>query len=211
MKTKNILTCLLAAIFIGCVPVMSLHPLYNDENLVVEKSLTGTWAQDSNSVWQFSLSDKFKKSYELIYTDKENKKGFFVASLVKLDSKLFLDVWPADFPSGEEKDPNKVIWPYNICFLWPMHTFVKVNSIEPQLKLQLTDNEEMKRFFKEDPNAVRHEVFSDDGLVLTATTKELQAFVLKYAQDNRVFTKEIVLSRKTTSEPNDPNSIQKKN
>ena len=35
-----------------------------------------------------------------------------------------------------------------------------------------------------------------DRLVLTGLTKELQAFVLKYADDERVFTGQVTLSRK---------------
>jgi hypothetical protein len=41
----------------------------------------------------------------------------------------------------------------------------------------------------------------------TNSTKELQAFVLKYIDDNRVFSKEIVLGRKKAKEPAEPNAI----
>ena len=57
------------------------------------------------------------------------------------------------------------------------------------------DDEDMEKLLKRDPNAVKHEIV-DERLILTASTKELQAFVLKYADDSRVFTNEIVLSRK---------------
>jgi hypothetical protein len=42
----------------------------------------------------------------------------------------------------------------------------------------------------------------EDRLVLTASTKELQAFVLKYIDNENLFADEIVLNRKAGSEPN---------
>ena len=46
-----------------------------------------------------------------------------------------------------------------------------------------------------DPNAVKHMTIGE-RLVLTATTKELQAFVLKHVDDDKLFTDEIALVRK---------------
>jgi hypothetical protein len=58
-----------------------------------------------------------------------------------------------------------------------------------------TNDEDMEKLLKEEPNAVKH-TFVEDKLILTAPTKELQNFVLKYADDKRVFKSEIVLVRK---------------
>jgi hypothetical protein len=88
-------------------------------------------------------------------------------------------------------------WPYNTLFLIPAHTFVKIDSIEPQLKLRLTLESDMKDLLKENPNAVKHTSVGD-RLVITGSTKELQEFVLKYANDENLFTDEIILSRKET-------------
>lgn len=209
MKVKKILFYLLAALLGGCVPVMSLHSLYTKENVVFEEKLLGTWVDDPNSpetIWEFRRIDKTKKEYKLIISDDENKKGSFVAHLVKLENSLFLDVFPDEFPCDTE-DPNKTDWLYNVFFLVPAHTFIKIDSIEPQLKMRLTNDDKMEELLKEDPNAVKHTSI-EDRLILTASTKELQAFVLKYADDNRVFTDEIVLGRKETQDPNVPNSIE---
>jgi hypothetical protein len=53
----------------------------------------------------------------------------------------------------------------------------------------------MAELLKENPSAVEHTSVGD-RLVLTGSTKELQAFVLKYADDERLFTDEVALSRK---------------
>ncbi len=227
-RTKKLLFYLLAAFLGGCVPVMSLHPLYTEKDVVFEKNLLGVWVdqQDSQTqketldspdpnspknTWEFQHPDEKKKEYKLIFADEEGKKGSFATHLVKLGSRLFLDVYPANFPGGDIEDPNKKDWlPYNAFFFVPAHTFIKIDSIGPELKMRLTDDEEMETLLKEDPNAVKFETLEDDKIVLTASTKELQAFVLKYADDERLFSKETVLSRKKIKEPADPNRIKQK-
>ena len=208
MKTKKLLFYLLAGLLVGCVPVMSLHPLYTEKDVVFEEKLLGIWVDDPNgpdTTWKFKRPDESKKAYELVFADEDNKKGLFVAHLVKLEGKLFLDVYPGELPS-EIQDPNRVKWPYSSFFLVPVHTFIKIDSIEPLLKMHLTDDDSMEKLLKEDPNAVKHELV-EDGFILTASTKELQAFVLKYADDDRVFTDEIVLSCKEIKDPNEPNGL----
>ena len=214
MRTKKLLFYLLAVLLGGCVPVMSLHSLYTKEkeDVVFEKKLLGTWVQEGPNdaqepyinTWEFKQSDKSEKAYELFVCDNQGKKGWFVAHLVKLKKRFFLDVYPSELP-WEPEDPNKVKWPYNSLFLIPAHTFLKIDSIEPELKMRLTMEGEMEKLLKEDPNAVRH-TSVEDRLVLTASTKELQAFVLKYADDSRVFPEETVLNRKETKAPSSPAS-----
>jgi len=209
MKVKKLLFYLLAALLGGCGPVMSLHSLYTKENVVFEEKLVGTWVDDPNSpeaTWEFNRIEEPENAYRLVFTDKNGQKGSFVAHLVKLENSLFLDVFPDEFPCDTE-DPNKTDWLYNVFFLVPAHTFIKIDSIEPQLKMRLTNDDKMAELLKEDPNAVKH-AFIEDRLILTESTKELQAFVLEYADDNRVFTDEIVLGRKETQDPNAPNSIE---
>jgi len=188
---------MLAVILGGCVPVISLHELYTEKDIVVDKKLCGTWTDDPNSpknTWEFKSIDEPKNAYKLIFTDEEGKKGSFVTHMVKLQDRLFLDIFPSELP-WEQEDPNKMDWPYNSLFLIPAHTFVKIDSIEPQLKLRLTLESKMEELLKEKPDAVEHTSVGD-RIVLTGSTKKLQEFVLKYADDERVFTEQVTLSRK---------------
>ena len=209
MEIKKFLFYLLAALLGGCVPVMSLHSLYTEENVVFEEKLLGTWVDEPNSpetIWEFNRIDEPKNAYKLILSDDKGQKGSFVAHLVKLENSLFLDVFPDEFPCDTE-DPNKTDWLYNVFFLVPVHTFIKIDSIEPQLKMRLADDDKMAELLEEDPNAVKH-MSIEDRLILTASTKELQAFVLKYADDNRVFPDKIVLNRRETEKTNTLKAIE---
>ena len=209
MKTKQLLFYMLAGLLGGCFPVMSLHPLYTEEDVAFEENLVGTWVDDPNgpeTTWEFSRAGPKEKVYKLVFSDKDGKKGSFDVHLVKLKERFFLDVYPSELPWKPE-DPNKVKWLYNSLFLIPAHTFLKIDSIESQLKMRLTDDEELKeQVLWEDPNAVKH-MSIESRIILTASTKELQAFVLKHADDNRVFTGEIVLNRKKSKNPNSPSNI----
>ena len=210
MKIKKILFYLLAGLLGGCIPVMSLHPLFTEENLVFEEKLLGTWVDDPNSpksTWEFKRVEdsdqkegelnppkKPEKAYKLILLNNEdNTKGSFYAHLVKLEDRLFLDVYPSRLPCAQP-DPNED-WLLNTFFLIPGHSFVIIDSVEPQLKLRWTSEEKMEEILKENPDAVKH-TSVEDRLVLTASTKGLQAFVLKYADDGRLFSTDAVLTRK---------------
>jgi len=210
MRAKKFLFYLITILLGGCVPVMSLHPLFTEENLVFEEKLLGTWVDDPNSpksTWEFKRVEdsaqkegelnppqKPEKAYKLILLNNEdNTKGSFYAHLVKLEDRLFLDVYPSRLPCAQP-DPNED-WLLNTFFLIPGHSFVIIDSIEPQLKLRWTSEDKMEEIFKENPDAVKH-TSVEDRLVLTASTKELQTFVLKYADDDRLFPTEAVLTRK---------------
>jgi hypothetical protein len=195
-RSKKALFYLLAALLGGCVPVMSLHPLYTEKDVIFEEKLLGKWVDDPNSpetIWQFNRCEEPNNAYSLVFSDEEGQKGSFVAHLVRLKNTLFLDVYPSE-PPWEIEDPNKVELPYNSFFLIPVHTFIKINFSGPQLKMRLTNKDEMERLLEDEPNAVKH-TFIEDRLILTAPTKELQKFILKYADDERVFKTEIVLIR----------------
>jgi len=210
MKVKKLLFYLLAGLLGGCIPVISLHPLFTEEDLVFEEKLLGTWIDDPNSPkstwefkrivdsskkeWEFDLPKKPEKAYKLILLDnKEGTKGSFFAHVVKLKDRLFLDVFPSRFPCAQ-LDP-KQDWAFNMFFLIPGHSFAIIDSIEPQLKIRWTTQNEMEKLFKEESKAIKHELV-ENRIILTASTKKLQAFVLKYADDKRVFPAKAVLTRK---------------
>ncbi|MCL5281604.1 MAG: hypothetical protein M1376_17030 [Planctomycetes bacterium] len=211
MRTRKLTPYCLAALLAGCVPIVSLHPLCTKETIAYEEKLLGTWVEDANQpevTWEFAhleqsaarllpadLRDALDKCYRLNLADKEGRRGSFAACLVKLQDKLFLDVLPDRFPSGEQ-DPNQMKLVYNAFFFTPVHSFVRVSSIGDQLKIRLTDDDGFKKLVQADPKVVKHDVL-DDRPILTASTEELQAFVAKYADDERLFPGEVTLTRRS--------------
>lgn len=200
MKMRKNLFWLFVLIIGSCGPVLSLYPLYNVSDTIYEPKLIGNWVDEANNVtMDFTRPEAEGKNYRLVYTtiDKDTKKvgkGLFSVFLVRLGNKLFLDAFPEEMPNGTLNDPNNYKWYYNSFFLIPGHTFAVVDSVEPQLKIRITDSDKLKDFLEKNPDAVKHEIVSD-SLALTAKTAELQKFVIKYADSKDVFSTEMTLKR----------------
>ncbi len=210
MRTKKLALGCVAALLAGCAPILSLHPLFTKDTLTFEEKLVGTWVKDPNQpevTWEFSRldesaaqgllepwRDEITKFYRLNITDEEGRKGSFAACLVKLGDRLFLDVFPDRFPS-DEQDVEKMKLVYNGFFFVPVHTFIRVDSIGEQLAIRVTDDDRFEELVQADPKAVKYESV-DERPVLTASTKELQAFVAKFAGDERLFPNDLTLQRK---------------
>ena len=202
MKTKKLFFYLLAGVLVGCVP--SLHPLFTDEDVIFEEKLLGIWAgeKDSNETWEFQrYGDESGKRYKMIYTDKEGKEGGFLATLGRLNSMLFLDL----FPGEAEINTNDF---YKIHLLG-VHTFMKIEQIEPMLQMRVMDADKMKEMLESDPNLIKHEVLEeqDSKIVLTASTKELQRFMIEHAEDEGLFGGATELKRLRIKDINEPNAI----
>jgi hypothetical protein len=168
--------CFLALLLTGCLP--SLHPLYNDETLIFRQELIGKWSkiewmEDHSAFWQFRQAGE--KEYELrIHDDEAVEHGRFSAHLIEIEGLMFLDIFPDSKPLEDLDDF------YQIHIL-PVHTFMKVDQINPNLQLRMIDYEKMEEILENDPNSLKHEIV-DDRIVLTARTEELQNFVIKHVE-----------------------------
>ncbi len=211
MKAKKVMMYGLAALLAGCVPVVSLQPLFTREDIRFDEKLLGTWVEDVNkpkSSWEFtrleesaaeglvpSLRSEIGRLYRLNVTDAEGRKGSLVACLVQLQDRLFLDVFPDKLPSGEQ-DMEKTKLVFNAFFFVPAHAFIRVDSLADSLQVRLTDDDGFKKLVEAEPEAVKFAMV-EDRPILTASTRELQAFVLKHINDERLFPGEITLTRKS--------------
>lgn len=166
----------------GCF-VLSVHPLYFDNDLVFESGLVGTWGEkehekDLSELWIFKKSGD--KSYRLIIRDEEEGEGMFEAHLLKLGDHMFLDLYPEEPETGSEF--------YNMHVI-PAHSFIRVSLEGHVLRLGFFDLDWLKKNIEEGKVSIKHER-RDDTIVLTASTKELQEFVLKHIEEAFVFGEE---------------------
>jgi len=175
MRAKKILFYLLAMSLSGCF-LQSLHPLYTDEEVVFEEKLIGKWSENGDYILEFKKGEE--KAYKMrVFDDKE---GRFEAHLVELKGMMFLDV----YPDGETMEGVQGLYKMHLL---PVHTFLRVDQIEPKLQLRTLDYEKVSEMLKKDPNLLKHEVLEEDHIVLTAPTKRLQEFMVKYANAEGVF------------------------
>jgi len=164
----------------GCVP--SLHRLYDEQTLVFEPGLLGRWTQGED-IWTNVLTFERgeDKSFRLTIVDKDDKLGQFVVHLVRLNGRLFMDVFPGEMADETVHDLYK-------RHLIPGHLFWKVDSLEPRLRLRAVNPDAVSRMVKENPTCTQLEILDETGQwVLTADTRRLQEFVVRLADANDGF------------------------
>ena len=190
MKSKSLL--LFGLLLSGCVP--SWNPLYTEKDLVFDPSLLGVWApveakEGSKETWAFTKGGD--TLYQLQQTDEEGRTASFEARLVKLKEHRFLDLC---LNKVESDDVRLNAWAG--FSLVPAHLILKVEQIEPTLKIAAMNPTWMKEFLKKHPDAIAHRVVLDDNVVLAASTSELQKFVLQHVDDDEFFGGAMQMKRK---------------
>jgi hypothetical protein len=189
MKIK--FTLLFGLLLAGCVP--SWNPLYTEEDLVFDPSLVGIWRpanaeEGSKETWAFTKGGD--KLYRLQQTDEAGRKADFEARLVRLQEHRFLDLYLCKV---EDDDVKLNAWAG--FSLVPAHLILRVEQIEPALKIAAINPDWMKKFLKLHPDAIAHRIVLEDNVILTASTSDLQRFVLEHADDEGFFGGAMELKR----------------
>jgi hypothetical protein len=189
---KKRIVVLLSMALAGCVP--SWNPFYAEKDLTFDPALVGTWRpveakESSKETWAFTKAGD--KLYQLQQTDEEGRKAAFEARLFKLKDHRFLDL----YLTKVEGDQLKVNAWASISLV-PAHLLLKVEQIEPALKLAAMNPDWMQTYLKQHPNAIAHRVVSDGNIVLAASTDELQKFVLAHLGDKDFIGGAMELKRK---------------
>ena len=198
---KTLLPVALAALcgMAGCLPT-SINPLYTDKDLAFDPALVGVWSDkdDSKETWTFEKAGE--KSYKFVlYAENDGKAGQFEAHLLKIGDTRFLDFFPDESGIAEMNRSD-----FYKIHLVRTHSFLKVSQIEPTLQMTPLDLKWLREFLGKNPQAIRHEKIGDGDdaqIVLTASTAELQKFVLTHLKTEGAFGDPINLKRLTASKP----------
>lgn len=181
MKRFYILaTLLLTGLLIACVP--SLHPFYTKADLVFEAELVGKWSADNASdSWEFKRNGD--KAYTLIYTDKNGHAGHFDAHVFKLGDMTLLDLYPDDDTVENLEAPD-----FYRGHIMPIHTLARIESIGPTLIMSFMQPKWLDEHLSANPDSIPHTRVKD-RIVLTGTTKQLQALMKKHGAEEDFFTR----------------------
>lgn len=175
-----------ALLLAACIP--SVYPFYSEKDLAFDNRLLGEWHEKAKTndaqVWTFEKADD--KGYKLKVTEAQGKSGELSAHLFKLKEDYFLDLLPTECNYASNQADL-----VSAC-MFPGHLLARVSQIEPELKIALFDFDWLEKFLEQEPGALAH--YKGNGpLLLTASTAELQQFVLKHPE---VFGKPSEMTRK---------------
>lgn len=168
----------------GCAP--SLHPFFTDEKMVFNSDLLGGWISDSGAKCLFTKSGD--NQYELLYVREEEEPARFEARLIELGGVTFLDFFPKNWGKGS------TLYLANFNFV-PTHTLARVTIGVDSISIAMMDGDWLKRLSDQNQLDLAHERLNDEVIVLTAPTRELQAFALKHADNEEAFGKVEVFHR----------------
>jgi hypothetical protein len=181
IRTISAVAVLFAALFFtGCV-VTSIYPYYTDKDLVLDPALPGTWvdADTTNaSPAHVRIEQVGEKAYlaTVLDTDGTNSTELH---LFRLKQQLFIDACPTN---------------RSLDFV-PVHQVSKVTQLGPGLVETANLNYDwLSKLVEKNPRAIRHMVLRDNPgdehgsrIVLTADTKDLQRFILKYLDNTNAW------------------------
>ena len=163
--------------------------------------LAGAWTpieakEGSKETW--AVTTVSEKLFQLQQTDEEGRKAVFEVRLAKLGERRFLDLY---LIKAESDDVN--LNALASMSLVPAHLILKVEQIGPTLKIAAMNPSWLKEFLKQHPDAIAHRVVLDGNVVLTASTSDLQKFVLEHADGENLFGGAMEMKRKTATNDKD--------
>ena len=191
MKTRNFLLILTVALFFsGCV-IWSFYPLYTEKDLFENEILTGTWTDGDSLQWKFEHPERGnpksidKKSYHLHLTDYDKKETNYDVNIIQLDGIYFLDFYVTDIDGANSSDSDAKLNYWNLHVI-PVHTFAKLTIVNNTLQINWFDGEWLQKQIEGKKIKIQHEK-SEEILLLTAKTADLQKLVVKYANTEEAF------------------------
>ena len=181
-----VLTAGVSLVLAGCF-VPSVNPLYTEKDLVYDPALLGTWGEPKDEE-RYIFTRAGEKAYTWTVKEKDGSSEFD-AHLLQLGEHRFLDALLVRM-KGEWKGGGFGRVAY---VARPAHIFFKVEVTNATLRLGGLHPEWLGKLLKEQPGLIAHEwvkepdANDESRVLLTASTADLQKFMLKYVGNTNVF------------------------
>ncbi len=170
MRFKYLLTALTLAVLLNGCAVRSLNPLYTEKDVAFDPGLLGTWTERDDADSNVTFQRYGKSGYRLVLSEGGKP---LEGRLVKLSRYLFLDVTTKD---GDD------------VFAIPAHLFVKIELSGNTMRTAMLNPDWAEKAADLKTLGLSH-IRIGGKVVLTAPTRELQDFAVRYAGDESVFSR----------------------
>jgi hypothetical protein len=169
-----IFVCLL---LIGC-PSYSVHPLYTDQDAVVEPALEGTWG-DANSDDKEAIT--FQKSgdyeYSMAVVDPRTKvKQTYKVHLVRLGNQLFMDLIFHDQTVNGAKLDSPI-------GAFPTHVIARVKISGDDLAYATLEDDAIRKQSTPGGALLDYQVADHGALLVTSQTEFLRRYVSAHTEE----------------------------
>lgn len=176
MKARFLAVFIVLCLPLCACPSYSLHPLYTDEDAVVEPALEGTWSSDSddNVELLFEKSGDDEYSLSISCADPKVLQNYKV-HLVRLQGQLFMDLI---FENQTVKGAT-VEEPVGA---FHAHLIVKVNISGDDLAYAVLQDDAIRKPIIPGSAPLDYD-HADEGLLVTAQTDALRDYVSAHSED----------------------------
>ena len=189
MKTRNILLIAATGLLLSGCFIKSLFPFYTKKDVVYDRSIIGTWIDSDSNKWIINQQTKWSypsdSSYQVDIIEDDDKKNSFNVHLFRLNNQFYLDFFPnGHIGSNSIVEENIVL----------THSLAKISYTAKSIKIQWFNEVWLGQLLEQNRIRIKHEKLSDNDAegysstyLLTASTKELQKFIIKYGNDSLAF------------------------
>jgi len=194
MKRIGVILFLSAIIMNGCV-ITSFNPFYLKSDLVTDDQILGQWIEKKALLTFHKLDES---NYLLNYKDCEDPYNApddfstctmaeFTVHLMKLGDNFFMDIYPRTFLNTDNLFSN--------LHIRATHSIARVEIGEEQLSVSLMDYNWMELYLEKNKSKLDH-IITDDFVTLSATTMELQSFILEHQSETGFYSKPMLLKKR---------------
>ena len=191
----------------GCLT--TLHPIFTANDLVTDSRLIGSWEKandktkdrtivvyrlpDANEIKNLSpaLQSEAAKIYMLDEKDEQgNLRSTNYAFMVKLGKYYYMDYYPASEKERRLSDH------FFAAHYVPMHSIYRIQfKNDNSFNVQRLDGGYLAKLIKNKQIRIKHEVMEDGGIFITASTQELQQYLIKYSDVPEAYSNDDLYSK----------------
>ena len=186
----------------------TLHPIFTEKDLAYDPKLIGTWntekqgtkgrvvisnlATENSVELPGNLSDIKEKGYLISYQHEDSRNPErYIAFLARIGKYLYFDYYPA-----YKKEDQKIDEFFEAHFI-KMHTSYRVEILnDGSFELSQLDGSYVKSLIDQKKIRISHEASADDDIVITASTSELQQYLIKYSDEPEAYDSKKTIFKK---------------
>ena len=186
----------------------TLHPIFTVKDLTYDPKLIGTWnieregnketviisnlATENSVELPGNISDIKEKGYLISYQHEDSRNPErYIAFLARIGKYLYFDYYPAYKKEDQKLDE------FAGAHWVKMHTSYRVEILnDGSFELSQLDGSYVNNLIDQKKIRINHETGADDNIVITATTSELQQYLIKYSDEPEAYDSKKIIFKK---------------